>query len=164
MVVQKLAGGSQAAFSGAQVTAARRSVPEVAVTCLSVGVQTDSNSFRSRPAVKHVAVDTKGMILPLALLEAVFRFWRMHGWRLCGFRSKGVEPTYPFELFLQQPLVVKYALGVWLTEEGFLLPDAAMVSPWLAWWFRDPEDRTPEEESQFVDQMCNVVRDLARTR
>jgi hypothetical protein len=104
------------------------------------------------------------MNLPLALQEAVFRFWRAHGWRICGFRSKGVEPTYSFELFLQQPLVVKYALGVWLTEEGFLFPDAAMVSPWLAWWFRDPEDRTPEEESQFVDQMCNVVRDLARTR
>jgi hypothetical protein len=153
-----LAGGSQESDSGVEVTTARHFVPKSADTRSSVGVQADGGSLRSPQAVRHVAVDTRGLNPLVAILEVVFRFWRLQGWSFADFLFKGADPTsYPFEGFLQQPLVVKCALAEWLKDYGFDTQSAALVAPWLALWFRDPDDRAPEEEARFFEQMCVVA-------
>jgi hypothetical protein len=59
---------------------------------------------------------------------------------------------------LKQPAIVKRALTVWLESNGFDEPEADMVSPWLEWWFDNEAERLPEEENNFVEQMCRIAR------
>jgi hypothetical protein len=84
----------------------------------------------------------------------------MEGWSVANVFLRGNKPTYPrgLEEFLQQPVIVECALKVWLQQYGFDEQKAAMVSPWLYWWFRDPGERLPEEEARFVEQMCRIAR------
>jgi hypothetical protein len=160
-------GGSLGHLSdaaGSTAAAAQPSLQEADAARLrgsTVGVQAGADSFRS-PSVRHVAVDTRGLNPLHALLEVIFLFWCKEGWSHTTFLFKGQEPTFPhgFEEFLQQPDIVKCALRVWLEYYAWDLPEAAMVSSWLALWFRDLDYRAPDEEARLLEQMCL----LARTR
>jgi hypothetical protein len=96
-------------------------------------------------------------------LEVVFRFWLRIGWQLADERPlEGLQrPSRDFGHFLREPYMVRTALRVWL-RDGADLPDAAAVVPMLALWFRDPEERLPEEETHFYAQWWDYVKRRSR--
>jgi hypothetical protein len=114
---------------------------------------------REALALQHVAVETVAMDPAEIFLEVVFRFWLRIGYQLVDDRP-GVELQRPskhdFGRFLREPSTVSTALRVWL-RDGADLPDAAAVLPMLALWFRDPEERLPEEETHFFAQWWDYV-------
>jgi hypothetical protein len=90
-------------------------------------------------------------------LEVVFRFWQRIGHHLADESPS----KHNFGHFLREPYMVMTALRVWL-QEGADLTEAAAVVPTLALWFRDPEERLPEEETQIFDQWWEYVKRCRR--
>jgi hypothetical protein len=90
-------------------------------------------------------------------LEVVFRFWLRFGSILAPRAQCPSDRDRDFGHFLREPSRVRTALRVWL-QDGADLPDAAAVVPMLALWFRDPEERLPEEEDRFFAQWWDYVK------
>jgi hypothetical protein len=99
--------------------------------------------------VQHVAVATEDVDPAELFLVPVFQFLARIGWR---FSAQETRPS-SFQHFVEDPLMVQQALEEWLLEDGWLLGGAAIqTETMLALWFRDVEDRSSEEESQFFAQ------------